>query len=242
MRSSAGVALLASAVLLHPVPLTAGAQEAPGGDATHPFSDPAAAAQDAPDADVVMERAGERYRAIESFCAYFRQRLEVPLLDRVTETEGTLCQAQPNLFAMRFSSPGGDLLVADGRFFWVYYPSADPGQVLQFPMEVRPGGVDFHREFLEDAPEKYELSYEGRDTLNGAAVDIIRAKPLGRAGFNEARLWLDRERSLILRARIGMENGSVRTVTLSEIRLNPPPDPARFTFDPPPGVQVIRRR
>ncbi|MFH1764807.1 MAG: outer-membrane lipoprotein carrier protein LolA [Gemmatimonadota bacterium] len=189
----------------------------------------------------LMEEAGARYREVRGFCASFEQALAVPLLGETTFSAGSLCQETPNLFAMRFSDPEGDVLVADGESFWVYYPSSDPRQVLRFAMEVRPGGVDFHREFLEAPGKKYEMAYLGQETLSGRSTHMISLKPFEPSGFQEARIWLDSQRSLILKARIGMENGSVRTVTLSGIQLNPPPDPERFKFVPPPGAQVIRR-
>lgn len=190
----------------------------------------------------LLQEAGRQYREIEGFCASFQQELSVPLLGDTITSMGSLCQAHPNLFAMRFSDPEGDVLVADGEFFWVYYPSSDPGQVLQFDMDVRPGGVDFHREFLEAPGEKYEMDYVGEDSVSGRSTHLIHLKPKEPAGFREARIWLDAERALILRAALGMEEGSVRTVTLSDLRLNPPPDPDRYRFVPPPGAQVIRRR
>jgi len=201
---------------------------------------PALSAQDAT-ALALMEEAGARYREIKGFCADFEQSLAVPLLGETTYSKGSLCQETPNLFAMRFSDPEGDLLVADGESFWVYYPSSDPRQVLRFDMEVRPGGADFHREFLDAPGSKYEMEYLGEETVSGRRTQLISLKPFDASGFQEARIWLDSERSLILQARIGMENGSVRTLTLSGIRLNPPQDPERFRFVPPPGAQVIRR-
>lgn len=189
----------------------------------------------------LMREASARYRQVDAFCARFEQELVVPLLRDTTHSSGSLCQARPNLFAMRFSDPAEDAVVADGDSFWVYYPSSDPRQVLQFAMEVRPGGLDFHREFLEAPEEKYTLAYGGEDTVQGRRAHVIHADPLGDPGFRGARIWLDSERVLILKARIEMENGSVRTVTLSDIRLNPPPDPDRFRFVPPAGAQVIRR-
>jgi outer membrane lipoprotein-sorting protein len=189
----------------------------------------------------LMEEAGARYRSVAAFCAEFSQGLEVPLLSETHYSQGTLCQAQPDLFAMRWTDPEGDRVVADGEFFWVYYPSADPGQVLQFSMTLRPGGLDFHREFLESPGEKYELEYVGEEILGGLRAHVISAKPRERTAFTEARLWLDADRSLILQIRLGMENGSVRTVTLSDIRLDPPSDPDRFRFAVPQGAQVIRR-
>ena len=189
----------------------------------------------------LMEEAGSRYQNVNAFCAEFAQTLEVPLLGDTHHSRGSLCQAQPDFFAMRWTEPAGDRIVADGEFFWVYYPSADPGQVLQFSMEVRPGGLDFHREFLEAPAEKYTLAYVGEETLGDRRAHVISAKPLLPAAFHEARLWLDVERSLILQLRLGMANGSVRTVTLTDIQLNPPSDPDRFRFTLPEGAQVIRR-
>jgi outer membrane lipoprotein-sorting protein len=197
-------------------------------------------AQDA-QALALLEEAGARYSRIQGFCATFEQTLAVPLLGDTTYSKGSLCQERPNLFAMRFSDPDGDVLLADGEFFWVYYPSSDPRQVIQFEMEDRPGGVDFHREFLEAPAGKYEMEYLGEESVSGRSTHLISVKPFEPSSFRAARIWLDAERSLILRARIEMENESVRTVTLSEIQLDPTPDPDRFRFVPPQGAQVIRR-
>lgn len=189
----------------------------------------------------VLEEAGARYRSVQSFCARFEQTLEVPLLQETTRSRGTLCQAHPNLFAMRFTDPPGDVVVSDGEAFWVYYPSVDRVQVLRFELEHPPGGLDFYREFLEEPAAKYHLAFEGEETVGARRTYVVTARPRGEAAFQAAKIWLDAERSLILRARIEMENGSVRTVTLSDFRLDPPPDPQRFRFVPPPGTQVIRR-
>lgn len=189
----------------------------------------------------LLEEAGERYRNVQSFCADFQQALYVPLLRETTQSAGTLCQKKPNFFAMRFTDPLGDVLLADGESFWVYYPSSDPRQVLQFSMETQPGGVDFQRDFLESPGEKYELSYEGEELLESGSTHLIKLVPIQPAGFKEASVWLDSQRSLILQARIGMEDGSVRTVTLSKIQLDPPEDQGRFQFVAPDGARVIRR-
>jgi outer membrane lipoprotein-sorting protein len=205
------------------------------------LSMPASLAAQANRAQNLMEEAADRYQEVGTFCAFFHQTLEVPLLGQTHESRGELCQGQPDLFSMRWSDPEGDVVVADGQHFWVYYPSADPGQVLQFSMEVRPGGLDFRKEFLESPGTKYRLSYEGESEVNGRGAYVISAKPTDLSAFTEARLWLDVQQHLIVKIRIGMENGSVRTLTLSDLDLDPPPDPNRFRFAPPPGAQVIRR-
>jgi len=197
-------------------------------------------AQDAEASDL-LEEAGAQYEALEGFCAEFSQTLFVPLLEETNRSRGSLCQARPNLFAMRFTEPDGDVLVSDGDWFWIYYPSSDPKQVLQFDMATAPGGLDFHREFLADPEERYDLSYHGEESVSGRTTQVVSLQPRESVGFREARIWLDVDRSLILQARITMDDGSVRTVTLSDIRLNPPEDPNRFHFSPPAGARVIRR-
>src|SRR5205809_6386632 len=46
-------------------------------------------------------------------------------------TRGRLYQMRPSRFAMRFTAPKGDRIVADGRFLWLYTPSTTPGQVIR---------------------------------------------------------------------------------------------------------------
>ncbi|MFC1660686.1 outer membrane lipoprotein carrier protein LolA [Gemmatimonadota bacterium] len=189
----------------------------------------------------LLEEAGEQYGRIRTFCADFQQELVVPLLGETTHSRGVLCQERPNRLSMRFSDPAGDVVVADGEFFWVYYPSADPGQVLRFTMETRPGGFDFQKEFLEGPGEKYDLEYLGLEEVEGRETYLISAIPRSPVSFSASRLWLDPESSLIVKAEILQENGSKRTVILSNLVMNPDPDPDRFRFTPPPEAQVIPR-
>jgi outer membrane lipoprotein-sorting protein len=85
------------------------------------------------------------------------------------------------------------------------------------------------------------MDYLGQEAVDGVSTHVIALEPLNPAGFQGARVWLDSRRWLLVQARIQMENGSVRTVTLSDIELDPPPEPARFVFVPPEGARVIRR-
>jgi chaperone LolA len=83
-----------------------------------------ASAQD--QATALLEDAAARYTRVSTLCADFVQNLVVPLLEQERTASGRLCQARPNLFAMRFSQPAGDVVVIDGTTFWYYFPSNDP--------------------------------------------------------------------------------------------------------------------
>lgn len=189
-----------------------------------------------------LDGAARRYRAATTLCADFVQELSVPLLGEERTGRGRLCQAQPDLFAMRFSDPDGDLVVVDGTWVWLYTPSLDPTQVFRFSITQAPQGFDFHREFLERPAERYEVTWEGQDEVEGSTTDRIRLVPHAQdASYSAAVVWVDRARHLLLRVRVEEENGSVRTVTLDHVRLGESAPAGWFTFTPPPGAQVISR-
>lgn len=200
---------------------------------------PSAAGAQANDALAILERASERHAATSSLCADFAQHLSVPLLGEERSGRGRLCQARPDRFAMRFTEPAGDLVVVDGTWVWVYYPSMDPQQVLRFPLARSPGGFDLHREFLERPAEKYRATYEAREQVQGRATHRIRLVPLAATSYQAAVVWIDDADHALRQVRVEEENGSVRVVTLTAVTLGADAPAGWFTFTPPAGAQVI---
>ena len=186
-----------------------------------------------------MEAASLRYREIRSLCSEFDQVMDVRLLRRTIESEGRLCQERPNRFSMRFTDPDGDLVVSDGEYFWVYYPSLNEDQVARYPLERRPGGYDFFQEFLEEPSRKYSARDGGREFVSGKECRIVELTPRGSSLYRRARLWLDPETDLICRLEIHQENGTVRTLTLRSVRINPILDAREFAFVVPAGARVV---
>ena len=208
-------------------PRTGGAQN------TAPPSDQVAAIK-------ILESAALHYRGIHALCADFTQHLLVPLLGEDRTGVGQLCQAQPNRFAMRFSDPEGDLVLVDGSFVWLYYPSLDPKQVFKVPMVENGGHYDFHREFLDQPALKYQVTYEHEDKVAGQATHRLRLIPLVPAQYEAAVVWIDQAQPRLRQIRIEEENGSVRTITMKRIDFNPNSMPEDwFTFTPPEGAHVI---
>ena len=186
---------------------------------------------------VLLQEASARYTPVATLCADFVQHLAVPLLEQERTARGRLCQSRPNLFAMRFTDPAGDLIVIDGTSFWYYLPSSDPRQAFRAPVE-RAGGQDFHREFLERPEQKYTAIYEGAETVDGASTHRLRLVPKTRQSYRAAVLWIEQGTSLLRQIRLEEENGNRRTITLSDIRFDVTPPVGFFVFTPPPGVLV----
>ncbi len=200
------------------------------------------AMQEAADPLVILERASGEYSALTGFCADFRQTLTSPLLNQVTRSRGRMCQQQPDRFSMRFTDPEGDLVIADGEWLWVYFPSSDAGQVIRSPMiSGGQGRFDFHREFLSDPGTRYAPAYLRTEEIDGAPSHVIRLVPRQPSAYREAQVWIDEGTWFIRRTEIEEENGNLREVQLAGFEPNPQLGSEAFRFTPPRGVQVITR-
>ena len=187
----------------------------------------------------ILQGASRRYAPVRSLCADVVHHLRVPLLDQERTARGSLCQMRPNLFAMRFNDPVGDLVVVDGEFMWYYTPSTDARQVFKFPVTQGTRGQDFHREFLEDPETKYDVTYEAADEVAGVTTHRLRLRPKEPTSYRAAVLWIEQGTSLLRVIRIEEENGNERTINLRNIEFDVAPPAGWFTFTPPPGTLVI---
>ena len=185
-----------------------------------------------------LDDASRRYREVNAMCADFEQVVEVRLFRRTIRSAGQVCQQRPNLFSMRFTDPRGDMVVSDGQYFWVYYPSAIEGQVMRYPVAESPGREDFFREFLEDPGAKYEAEPGGVETVGGRECQVVTLTPLEEATYRRARLWIDSRTHVIRRLELHEAN-KVRILTLANLDLSPSPDPGLFTFEVPAGARVM---
>ena len=200
-----------------------------------------ASAQQPADPYEVLDRAAARFASIGTLCADFHQSLDVPLLRQSKEGTGRMCQRGKNLFSMRFRQPAGDVVVVDGSHLWVYYPSQDPEQVFRAPLRELGVGLDFQREFLEAPREKYRAEMKGAETAGGEPAWRIRLVPRADAPYRDADVWIGRDDRLLRRVEIREENGSVRTITLSDIEVDPALGGDVFTFEPPASAHIVSR-
>lgn len=195
------------------------------------------------DASTVLARAEEAYEDVRSLRATFHQVVDVPLLDRTREGRGVWYQKGRTLFKMDFSDPEGDVLVADGRYLWAFYPSQDPKQVVRSKIDsttTEAGAVDFHARILEEARTKFRSESAGIETVSGVPAHLIVLTPTGSSNYRRVRVWIDAETYLIRRFEFIELSETVRTIELANIELNVEIADEIFRFEPPPGVEVYR--
>lgn len=211
---------------------------APAGD-MEPATPPAPASNE--DAAAILQRAERAYSAVRSSEADFVQQLSVPLLGTDQQSRGKIYHRRPDRFAMKFTDPAGDLIVADGTHFWMYYPSTDRTQVIRASMGEAGERMDLQREFLSNSAERYAATLEGRESVGGRPAHVLSLIPRGDSPYQRIRVWVDAEDHLARRFEMTEENGSTRRLELRNLRLNPDLPDALFRFTPPPGTQVFEQ-
>jgi outer membrane lipoprotein carrier protein len=178
---------------------------------------------------------------VRTLQADFVQVIDNPMLGDPDTTRGRLFQRRPNYFAMRFTEPKDDRIVADGRRLWLYTPSTTTGQVIRAAI---PGtgttGPNLIGQFVERPRERYDARYVRADSVADSPVDVIALKPhASDLPYTEATVWIAKRDGLVRRIEIVETSGQRRTITLQHLMVNRPIPAREFRFSPKAGLQVV---
>src|SRR5437867_9373996 len=189
----------------------------------------------------VLDHASQTYQTIANLSADFLQVVANPMIGAPDTTRGRLYQMRPSRFAMRFTDPKGDRIVADGRYLWLYTPSTTPGQVIRSRIpEVGTTGPNLIGQFVERPRERYTARYVRSDSLGGTMVDVVALSPKEKdQPYSGAVIWVDRNDRLVQRIDITEASGQQRTVILGNLKVNRGAPGREFTFSLPAGVRVV---
>jgi outer membrane lipoprotein-sorting protein len=190
----------------------------------------------------VLRRAAAAYANVNSMRAEFVQRRENPLLNSTLTSRGTLYQRSPDRFALRFSQPAGDVIIADGRHFWVYYPSVDRRQVIRATAtQGGAGAVDLKAQFIGNPVERFRHTYHGTEKLGGRTAHVLTLVPRNDAGYQSLKVWIDGMDSLVRRFIITEPTGAAVEFQLSNLAVNPNIGNDVFRFTPPADAVIVER-
>lgn len=203
----------------------------------------ASSGQAAPDVREILARAESTYNELSSLRARFKQTIEVPLLERTRTGSGVWYQKGRGRFKMEFEDPVGDVIVADGTYIWLYYPTTNPGQVIRSTIEARTTGahmVDLQGRIFEDAKTIYDAAYVLEEEVTDRPAHLIELTPREASPYRRVRVWVDAENYLVRKFEIIEENETVRTVELGRLEPDAPIPDWFFQFDAPPNVDLFQ--
>jgi outer membrane lipoprotein carrier protein len=195
----------------------------------------------AQDVATALARAESAYRELRSLRAEFEQVIVNPMLGGPETSRGTLYLVPPSRFAMRFSEPTGDRIVADGEWLWAYTPSTVPGQVIRQPVpQVGAATPNLFAQFVDRPLDRYQASYAGPDSVAGEAVDLVALVPtVPDLPFRRVTIAVSRQTGLLRRLAIVEDSGQRRTLVLTALAPNAAVPPAAVRFAVPRGVKIV---
>lgn len=189
-----------------------------------------------------LDRASASFDTVRTLQADFVQIVDNPMLGDPDTTRGKLFQRRPSYFAMRFTEPKNDRVVADGHHLWLYTPSTTPGQVIRTTIPTTgTTGPNLIGQFVEHPRERYTARYVRSDSLaDGGPVDVIALTSRGGdLPYSEATVWIAKRDGLVRRIEIVENSGQRRTISLRNLSVNRAIGAREFRFSPTSGVRVV---
>jgi outer membrane lipoprotein carrier protein len=202
----------------------------------------AAAPLRAQSVDAAIDRAVAAWAKIKTVRGTFEQIVSNSLTGTSASSRGDYMQERPNRLAIRFSQPGKDAIIADGKIVWVYLPSSSPGQVIKRSASDKDAvPIDLTGQFLDAPRAKYTITAAGSRTVDGHAAQGLYLVPKkgASAPFTKATVWVDEDDSLIREFEVVESSGVTRHIRLTSVEPNAAVDRGAFTFTVPPGVKIV---
>jgi chaperone LolA len=189
----------------------------------------------------ILERAARAFENLVTLRAEFVQGIEIPALERQQEGRGTVYQRKPNFFKMEFADPEGDMVVADGEWFWMYY-TAQPEQVIRTAIRQTAENATLGGEFVMNPSARYVATLIGQENIGDRPAYLLSLVPKFDAPYTLVRVWIDASDYLVRQTEIHEEHTeTVRTITFSNVQVDLDLPVDLFSFTPPAGVEVFTR-
>lgn len=172
-------------------------------------------------------------QGLEGLQAQFDQVLTDRAGQVLDEARGSLAIKRPDRFRWDYRDPYEQVIVADGQRVWLYDPDLEQVTVrkLDETLSATPAMLLSGQGALDD---NFTVTQSEQD----GGVQWVRMEPKrSDTDFKWVRLGF--EGAALRYMQLGDKLGQTTRLTFSQFERNPPLDPARFTFTPPPGADVI---
>jgi chaperone LolA len=190
-------------------------------------------------ADALHDALGKlqsRYETTKTMEADFQQTVESPTLASPLKTSGKVAFEKPNRMRWDYDPPDKQTIVGDGKTLWIYQP--DMNQVIKAPL-----GEAFQASTpltflagLGQVDRDFTASLE-KETAEAWMLKLV---PKQDAGLGTLGLTVRKADASIGEARITDSAGTTTRIAFVHEKRNAEIEPARFTFSPPAGVDVVK--
>lgn len=153
---------------------------------------------------------------------------------RIQSANGVMQFLRPGKFRWTYAQPYEQLIVGDGRKFWLY--DADLNQVTVRPLDAALGSSPAA---LLSGNNEIERSFVLGDRGSQKGLDWLEAIPRSSdSSFRRIRMAFDSQANLVVMELLDLF-GNTTVLRFSALKRNPSLPPELFRFEPPAGADVL---
>jgi outer membrane lipoprotein carrier protein len=190
------------------------------------------------DLDSIVRKVQERYDATRDFTADVTQEMTIASLGKTTTAHGTVAFKRPGKMRWDLRQGEQQVIVADGETLWLYQPSEK--QVLKAPFDAafRATTPISFLTGVGKISHDFDVSLD-RDDAQDGVLQLLLLPRRDSANIGKLRLTVARDSGEIRGAEIQDPLGNVSRLRFEHIKRNVGLGDDQFTFQVPPGVDVI---
>lgn len=184
----------------------------------------------------LTDKIQKRYDTLESFRAFFLQKLTNASSRELQERLGSIVFVRPRFIRWETTSPEQELLIIGKDIVWDYFPEEETA--YRYSVEQVLSSKTMIRFLSGEANLKEDFTVEDL----GMDGDYIRLKLLPKEpepNLVEGEIWVHPEHHMIERIKLTDFFGNLNELELTGLELDAEVNPDEFTFIPPKGVDIL---
>lgn len=188
------------------------------------------------EASELTDKIQQRYDSLESFRAFFLQKLTNASTKETQERLGTIVFARPRFIRWETTSPEQELLIIGKDMVWDYFPEEETAyrytveQVLDSKTMIRFLSGEAN---LTDDFKVLDMGMDGEFQH----LKLIPKEP--EPNLVEGEIWVRPGQDMLERIKLVDFFGNINELELSGLELDIPIDPKSFTLEPPAGTEIL---
>ncbi len=188
------------------------------------------------EASELTDKIQQRYDSLQSFRAFFLQKLTNASSKETQERLGTIVFARPRFIRWETTSPEQELLIIGKDMVWDYFPEEETAyrytveQVLDSKTMIRflSGEANLKDDFkVQDLGKDGEFQH----------LKLIPKKP--EPNLVEGEIWVRPGQDMLERIKLVDFFGNINELELSGLELDVAIDAKEFTLVPPKGTEIL---
>lgn len=185
------------------------------------------------DGQAIVRKVRATFESLTTLRARFEQTFEWKMVGESQKVSGTLAAAKGDRYRIETDD---QVIVTDGKTVWNF--SKENNQVLIDHMG-KSADAPLMRDLMVRYAEGYVAELKGQEAVHGSTCYLVELRAKGEEFITTVTLWVDRTLWIPVRVRQVDVNENVNLYELQGVEVNVPLPASLFSFQVPPGAEVI---